>query len=69
MFRARAEKACKLVLRDAEGNAERNEEICAVCSDGGTLVMCSSCPRSFCSSCIGGVLRPEEVEQMHQVSQ
>ncbi|KAJ1408435.1 hypothetical protein B484DRAFT_403538 [Ochromonadaceae sp. CCMP2298] len=45
---------------------EVNEEICALCSDGTNLIMCSSCPRSFCPDCIDGVLTPAEIEQMHK---
>lgn len=36
---------------------EVNEEVCAVCSDTpDTLVLCSSCPRSFCHTCLLKIL-------------
>jgi len=35
-------------------DGERNEQICAMCSDcpDNDLVLCSQCPRSFCNSCL-----------------
>jgi hypothetical protein len=46
--RKSATERCELIL---EG--EENEEICAVCSDTHIeIIMCSSCVRSFCNSCL-----------------
>jgi hypothetical protein len=50
-FRKEAEETLEGKLK-ADG--ERNEQICAMCSDcpDDDLVLCSQCPRSFCNSCL-----------------
>ena len=50
-FRKEAEETLEGKLK-ADG--ERNEQICAMCSDcpDDDLVLCYQCPRSFCNSCL-----------------
>lgn len=44
---------------------EFNEEICSVCSDSPPeLVLCSSCPRSYCSPCLTKLLTPKQNADM-----
>jgi hypothetical protein len=44
---------------------EVNEEICACCSDSPSLlVLCSSCPRSFCEPCLVRILSTQEFSRM-----
>ncbi len=46
---------------------EVNEELCAICSDSpAELVMCGSCPRSFCIRCIQEILTIAEQNVMNQ---
>ena len=55
-FREKAKNDGELVLPD-----EFNEELCAVCSDTPqNLIMCASCPRSFCGGCLDRLLTDEE---------
>ena len=60
MYRKNAENGKYLIL---EG--EENEEICSVCADypnDSQLVMCATCPRSYCNTCLGKILRPTDKE-------
>ena len=55
-YREKAKNDGELVL---EG--EFNEELCAVCSDTPqNLIMCASCPRSFCGGCLDRLLTDDE---------
>ena len=55
-FREKAEKDGELVLPN-----EVNEELCAVCSDTPqNLIMCASCPRSFCGGCLDRLLTEDQ---------
>lgn len=56
-YREAARRTKELIL---EG--EVNEELCCVCSATPELiVMCSSCVRSFCESCLALILSPEDM--------
>jgi len=59
--RKKADRSKQLVLV-----GETNEEICAICSDcpKTDLILCSSCPRSYCEPCLMRVLGPTEMEEM-----
>ena len=44
---------------------EFNEEVCSVCSDSPSeLVLCSSCPRSFCTLCLTKLLTQKQSDDM-----
>ncbi len=46
---------------------ELNEEICCLCSDcpEADLILCESCPRSFCVDCLKKVLTAEVCRLLH----
>mmetsp|Transcript_23716 Transcript_23716/g.40363 ORF Transcript_23716/g.40363 Transcript_23716/m.40363 type:complete len:774 (+) Transcript_23716:195-2516(+) len=59
-FRHDASRLKLLVLA-----GEYNEEVCAVCSDSpAELVLCSSCPRSYCYPCLLKLLTPKQSAEM-----
>ena len=31
---------------------DNHEDYCTLCGDGGDLVLCDKCPRSFCKVCL-----------------
>jgi hypothetical protein len=44
---------------------EYNEEVCCVCSDSPSqLVLCSSCPRSYCAPCLSKLLTQKQSADM-----
>ena len=44
---------------------ETNEDICALCSDSpDEIIMCLSCPRSFCHNCIRAVVTANEYKEI-----
>lgn len=48
---------------------EVNEEICACCSDSPSeLILCSSCPRSYCDPCLLRILSQDGYSQMKSQS-
>lgn len=48
---------------------EINEEICCLCSDSPeTLTLCSSCPRSYCNTCLLKILNKKEYTKRIQNS-
>lgn len=58
--RAIAQASDELVLK-----GEFNEELCALCSDTPkTIVMCSSCVKSFCYTCLIHAMTSEELADM-----
>lgn len=61
-YRETAKENGDLVLK-----GEVNEEICAICSDSPEedMIMCSSCPRTYCNPCLRRVLNTEELEEMN----
>ena len=61
-FREKAKQDNELVLPN-----EFNEELCAVCSDTPqNLVMCASCPRSFCGGCLTRLLTDDEQDALQE---
>jgi len=46
---------------------EINEEICAICSDipESDLVLCSTCPKSYCNPCLMRCLRSSDIDDMN----
>ena len=59
-YRDVAEKENRLILPE-----EVNEEICCICSDTPIqLVLCSSCPRSFCRHCLTKILTTKQLEDI-----
>ena len=57
-YRKNAEDGKYLIL-----DGEENEEICSVCADypnDSQLVMCATCPRSYCNTCLNKILRPSD---------
>jgi hypothetical protein len=60
MYRDAAKEADELLLP-----GEINEELCALCSSlPDTLVMCASCPRSYCECCLSIVIGQTEFRKM-----
>ncbi len=59
-YRDIAEKENRLILEN-----EINEEICCICSDTPIqLVLCSSCPRSYCRHCLTKILSTKQLEDI-----
>ena len=59
-FRKQATELKLLVLP-----GEYNEEICCICSDSPSeLVLCSSCPRSYCLPCLNKILTQKQNQDM-----
>ena len=59
-YRDIAEKENRLILEN-----EVNEEICCICSDTPIqLVLCSSCPRSYCRHCLTKILSTKQLEDI-----
>lgn len=60
LYRDSAKKANELILP-----GETNEELCALCSSlPNTLVLCESCPRSYCEVCLSIVIGQAEFRKM-----
>lgn len=59
-YRQQAAELQQLVLP-----GEFNEEVCCVCSDSPSrLVLCSTCPRSYCSPCLSKLLTQKQSADM-----
>ena len=44
-----------------------NEDVCAICSDiAPELVICDSCPRSYCNYCLSQLLSSDEMLSLHR---
>lgn len=51
-----------------KGDDETNEIYCSMCGDGGDIVYCDYCDKSFCSTCIGRISGQDYLQRLLNTS-
>ncbi len=56
---------CKFIVNSGEFSlGETNEEYCSLCGDGGDIVLCDFCDKSFCQSCIARISGKDHLDHL-----